>query len=468
MTSLQRGILVSRARKISGETYNEKERLFIPMFPTVSALFLARSLFTLSKPTDDMYGAINKFYLRLDSHHGAYSDCFSLPVFMSLFCSVNDNPDQARRERLWALKLLKDGTVDGYCYKAAARRHAPELLLSSVDAICSKKDPTGDEGECVLLLETIQVLIQRGGSSSFHHYFNAVGLLSWIQGTLQNVVQNLGNKAPAIGISYLKLIKVVLKKLSEEQECDDKLSIPHLDAINIARGVNDLWVLVTDKAVHDEEPYQKTKKSLFVVPTVCDIYSLLYELGTSRDAGEDAFPSMMPAVHPCGIPIKSCLNLIHFSENDSSFDRGKLIGSLCYLPMSIDFEQDAQDLDTFCQKALGCILSLENAPSSDGRDDQYLCDQQISSSVLQRISSLHLVLNQKIDSESKKSHRHQSSFVHQLLGCKRNLRRSQEWLKCFQVLVDLYSDCVTNEDDASFDDENDYALLLKNVVEKYK
>ena len=78
------------------------------MLPTVASTFLAKSLCILARPGDDLYGQMNRFFLRLDKFHGAFMDCFSLPAFVYLFCSVSTDTLQARKERIWALQLLKN------------------------------------------------------------------------------------------------------------------------------------------------------------------------------------------------------------------------------------------------------------------------------------------------------------------------------------------------------------------------
>ena len=137
-------------------------------------------------------------FLRLSNHHGAFTDCFSIPAFMSLFCSAHDSPDQARKERKWALNLLKDGTGDSYSYRMASRRHVPELLLTAFDALFIRQDFNKDDQECILLVESVEVLVKWRESSSFYHYFDAVGLTSWMQSSLNAIALNLDLKAPRV------------------------------------------------------------------------------------------------------------------------------------------------------------------------------------------------------------------------------------------------------------------------------
>jgi hypothetical protein len=57
--------MVIRAKYVIQKSDDENRSLRVPMFPNVGSLFLARSFFTLTKPADDLYSAINKSFLRL-------------------------------------------------------------------------------------------------------------------------------------------------------------------------------------------------------------------------------------------------------------------------------------------------------------------------------------------------------------------------------------------------------------------
>ena len=154
------------------------------MLPAVNSLFLARSVLILAKPAVKMYPAISKFFLRRENH-GTHINA-DLPAFMTLYWSAADGIVRARTERQWAVNLLKDGTLDELCYKVTARRRAPELLLTSFEILAKRSDNDHDKSEGLLLLDTIQNLLENDGILSFHHLVCTIGLFSWIKEVLQS------------------------------------------------------------------------------------------------------------------------------------------------------------------------------------------------------------------------------------------------------------------------------------------
>lgn len=126
----RRSMQMQKEKELSPQSNDDYSSIssIIPMLPTVASTFLAKSLYILTRPGDDLYSQINRFFLRLDKLHGAFMDCFSLPSFVYLFCSVSNDVLQARKERLWALQLLKSGMVDMTSYKVTICCHVPELL----------------------------------------------------------------------------------------------------------------------------------------------------------------------------------------------------------------------------------------------------------------------------------------------------------------------------------------------------
>jgi len=127
ISSIQRGLAVRRA--IQMQRYEAQEGIElggmeetihkhnIPMLPAVSAIFLAKAFLILSRPRDDMYSQMNRYFLRLTDYHGAFQDCFGLPAFLSLYCSASDELSRCRIERNWAPLTLKDSAVDEFCYR---------------------------------------------------------------------------------------------------------------------------------------------------------------------------------------------------------------------------------------------------------------------------------------------------------------------------------------------------------------
>jgi hypothetical protein len=181
LNCLRRGLLkkISMKRKTLDHHVDQPE---IPRLPVAVAIFLARSSLIVMKPEDPLYVAINRLFLKSDIDGGAFQDMNRIPGFVGLFCSSNEDAFQARKERLWALHLLKDSTLDSYSYALAASCHAPELIISSLDNFRSRESAGDKEGiEASLILEALTAFLVNGGFKAFRHLVGRMGLLSWIR-----------------------------------------------------------------------------------------------------------------------------------------------------------------------------------------------------------------------------------------------------------------------------------------------
>jgi hypothetical protein len=162
------------------------EKLCIPKLPGFTSLFLARASLVLCRPFDDMYPALNRYFLQPPTDLGAFQDLFRVPGFMSFFNSTAEEPGQARIHRLWALMLIRDGFVDGDCFKPLLSCHAPELLLTSLDGfrIRSSYEVKNRNEEASMLLSTVCKILVVGGSKAREFLLDRLGILWWIRSIL--------------------------------------------------------------------------------------------------------------------------------------------------------------------------------------------------------------------------------------------------------------------------------------------
>lgn len=238
--SVHRALVIRRAILMSREDNNGKKPppespvWVVPVFPGFSAIFLARSAFVLARPGESMFAPLNKFFLSIDSEHGAFRDMNRLPAFITFLCSSSDEPpDQARSERVWALKLFNAGFLDGYCFKMVSACHAPELLLTTLlnyrmHKVFDVRKQQDDE--CELLVQAVEIMIRRGGRHASHQLFGRMGLLSWLRSILESPAVNQILPTLASKISFLQLIatscrhavKYEADRKSIEQENENK------------------------------------------------------------------------------------------------------------------------------------------------------------------------------------------------------------------------------------------------------
>lgn len=441
INSLQRGLVVARAQKMmqtSKQSDNIDGIITIPMLPAVNALFLGRCLLTLVNPSDDLYGALNKSFLRLVAHHGAYTDFFSLPAFMTLFCSMNDNPDQARKERLWALCLLKDGIVDSYCYRMASRRHVPELLLTSFDALCSKDEHLSHDDECLALLETIQASIQHGGDASFYHYYHAVGILSWVQSSIQaNIL-----KSALVSMAFMKTLNVILAKANEEYERLGPQLRSCLDIVKLARSVVDVFRFLASKESYNLEKCVNHNALCQNVKLTSQILWSLCEL-QKKNVDTPLHPHYL---HQNGIPVNFCIEIIGAIKDYAPSFLRETVTALCHLPFETSsLKQDKVML--FSHEAIKSIFLTEN----NSRSGETLSTKAI----INRITDLSSITQ---DREGL------SRLLIRLFGSRQVLItkhiRSTEWLAYVRTIV-------KNLDLAAYDSDNKTDSLFRNLLEVF-
>ena len=389
------------------------------MLPNINSLFLSRSFFTVTKPADDLYSAINKSFLRLSNHHGAFIECLSLPVFMFLFCSAHDSPDQARKERKWALNLLKDGTVDSYSYRMASRRHVPELLLTAVDALFTRQDSNKDDQECILLVETVEALVKRGESSSFYHYFHAVGLTSWIQSSLNAIALNLDHKAPRVVRAFIQLTNNVIGKLANESLQVNIIShgLPNLNRINVARNVIDIVATCAVTKLGCRLVDVKGEMLQNALGILCSLYKIV-------DHQRDTIGTLQ--FHPYGLHLDSCLQIIESAKAAGTCDVTKLIVVLCLFP--IEANCSSEGASVFALEALQVILSdISSKGTAALSSHQFI-------SLLDRLS----VLSPFVTEDQRCC-----LIIEKLIGCRRilvtNYGLSTQWLSCVKIFVDGYA-----------------------------
>ena len=330
LDSVQRGIAVRRAITLARrkEEGTEDQQLLIPMFPAVSAVFLGWSALIVSRPSDAMFASANRSFLRLDDYHGAFKDCFALPAFISLFCgSFAEENSQARRERLWALQLLKDGVRDSYCYKVAARRHAPALIMTSFESLVCCGGLHDTDAEPYLLLEAIESLLLNGGHAARHHLISNLGLCSWLRGILIGKQHSFAFPSSKMLILFVRLVDNAFKcAVREDNEETGSVGDVRSEAMAMAGPL----VHACDKmccSIAAEPAIGETWRSLF---STLDTLSICSSLGLEGKA-----PPLFDSLRDDGIPMVSACTLLKAATESSEEASTKVSRALSTLPVSI-------------------------------------------------------------------------------------------------------------------------------------
>lgn len=431
INAIQRGLVLSRMNMQQKQDEHRSQMFHPPRIPNICSLYLARSLFILAKPSDNMYPAVNKSFLRQKEYHGAYTNWYSIPIFMTLFCSVSDAVDQSRKERLWALHLLNDGIVDTLSFRMVSRRHIPELLLTTFDAAVSRDGIIQDDGECILLLKSIETLVEKGGKGSFNHYFHSVGIMDWIQSSMVNVTLNAQQHSPDILAHFIQLTRAVIRKavydFPEDFRCSNIWT--GMDAIGIASGISDLYLKWNATRTIDSSVHTHTS----IISCVCEVFWSVVKLNEMNNV---SFKSHN--LNSNGMLLESCIKIVQQTEHIVPEYRIKALAAICSLPIADHSNMDQST--NFCTESLRMLL-LENLHNvSDLQPINY-------TTILHRISALSLYFKEQDQ---------YTTILNQLFGCRRILINyhglAGQWLDCVSSVVanfgkhaDMASTCLEYE-----------------------
>lgn len=154
----------------------------IPKLPTVSSVFLATACLVLTKPSDDLFVHVNRYFLNSGVDHGAFQDLFRLPAFVSLFCPNTDDHKLAVKQKRFAISLLRDSFVGDDCFRPVSACHALDLLFTAFISP-STGYRLGDETR-VLVLDALFRVVSESSTINLAQLIGRNGLLCWIRSVL--------------------------------------------------------------------------------------------------------------------------------------------------------------------------------------------------------------------------------------------------------------------------------------------
>lgn len=364
MSSLQRGLAVRRSMQIQKKDTQEGDEHLgvsatdinknkVPMLPAVSAIFLAKALMVISKPEDDMYGQVNRYFLRLTDYHGAFQDFFGIPSFLSLYCSSSDDISRSRIERKWALNILKDGVVDEFCYRIISQHHVPELVMSSFDFML---DDPESKSELFLTLEVIEVFLRAGGKNASDHLIQRQGILSWLHGILSwrqisHVLPDVPLKCKCLELITTAVGSFRCYGLGKDDE-NRVNSLSFYEKIPLANIAIRICLDGDDQAENEDGMLQESKNTL--LESTCNALWAIY-LADKQSNGLVVFQGVTSISEQCSL-LKKCVRLGILFE--------KVLAPLCALPLISD-ENDVSSAYIFCGLALSFLLEMKMQLSSD-------------------------------------------------------------------------------------------------------
>ena len=402
--SVQRGLAVRIAMRL--DPNESAPRLIVPKLPALSAVFLARAALIIMKPGDPMFSQMNRYFLRLDNGHGSFQDTNRLPAFISLFCSSSDEPGQARRERLWALQLLKDSFVEEYCYRMVDSCHAPELLMTSFESINARQGDDQHDTERMLLIDTIATLLSHGGRRAASHLIGRLGLLSWLRGQL--VAGNLIHILPSLEsrISFLRLLYTAVNMacLHLTVESSDR----HHLITESKTLFSSIVMLYDDSMSHGLMSEQKdaTEWGLFSVLT-CELLHALVKVTEDHGSSED-----LGDVEKFGILLAPASRML---QTIPQHLKKMAVTSLCLAPLCRD-STTSENAVTFSNLALSFLATNE-------------LNAEASAAVLRRVTLLMSMLEKELNSDSE--------ILDALLACRSQCLCAcrEAWFQCLEGVL---------------------------------
>jgi hypothetical protein len=411
--SVQRGLAVRVAMRLDPHE-QEPSWLNIPKLPALSAVFLARAALIIVKPGDQMFGPINRYFLRLDDGHGAFQDTNRLPAFISLFCSSANEPGQARRERLWALQLMKDSFVEEYCYRMIESCHAPELVMSNFQSIRSRQEDDQHDPERILLIDTLTSILENGGRRAASHLIGRLGLLSWIR--VQVISDDLIRLLPSVGsrIAFLRLTSVALSmsRLYLAKEDSEKYQL----LIESRSMISDVIMLYDDSIRQGPSSFLDqrgtTTPALLATlssDTLAVLVNIMKDLGSSEDVN---------SVQKYGIPLDRAIRMLQTIPQSL---KSTIILSLCIAPIRLD-EPAAENAVTFCEIVLSFLSTIQ-------------LDEETNKAALKRVSLLISLMEKRLDAAGY-------GLVDSLLSSRRACLQKcrYAWFECLKQVIDQMDD----------------------------
>lgn len=433
--AIRRSVLFSEAKN-EGQDLSKSHAWEVPQFSGFSALFLAHASLILARPGDNMYAAVNRFFLSIDSDHGAYQDMNRLPAFISMFCSSSDEPaGQARVERLWALELFKDGFLSEHCFRMAAACHAPELLLTSLNNVRMRSMTSNlkyQEEECLLIIEAIAQMVRRGGRNAAHSLFSRMGLLSWLRSLL--VSDQLLEIVPATAcrVALLELVSMAVSQAARYETINALSDDTPLLSEETAGLVQPTIQLCLSSIKHiqsllnqkkSDSLLEDEKKSTLLVSSYDALSSLKasFQLIQKQRKRDDIH------IRKHGMDLSSALKFLSLVSLSPQLDRRDVLGVLLSFPLCTD--SDKNTALEFSEKILEVL----------GQGAFVDVSEEWVQNALERIHSILLVFMQRGSTDNACI----SSFVQKLLDCR---TRCFQWRTCRALWLECLGEACRDGD----------------------
>eukprot|EP00980_Cylindrotheca_fusiformis_P009346 scaffold2047_cov129-Cylindrotheca_fusiformis.AAC.25 len=339
LNSIQRAFAIKQALiKSDGQQFR------LPALSPLVSTFLARASLSICKPDDAMYVPLNRYFLKNEKDHGAFADMNRLPGFISLFCSSSEDLQQARKERIWALQLLRDGFLDASCYRLVAACHAPELVLTAFGNVrLSEVSGEMKDAEFALLLNVVAKIVLFGSDRVTSHLVSRVGLISWMRSWCTS--RPLSETFPGVKsrVAFCELVCGVVKSASKDRKLRNDTFL---------HEVCGLFQPLVRLGVVDGYPVDAFQ---LLVQSVCDAIDAVSMV--TRQLSED---DMDFELGPLGVSLGTCIKFLNALNGTQ---QRKAAASFCSLPLSLHNSSANEAIELVPILLGSCLCSQSNSDS---------------------------------------------------------------------------------------------------------
>ncbi|KAL7565072.1 hypothetical protein ACA910_005082 [Epithemia clementina (nom. ined.)] len=301
----------------------------VPLIPPSCAVFVAKASLVLASPRDDVYSSVNRYFLRIDTDHGALQDFNRLPAFVPMFCSSTTADGLSLKERCWAVETLRDGFINETCFGPLMGCHAFELLLTRLELTVH----SGNDLEFGALVSAVCRVVECSGKLGLSHLICRLGLLSWL-GSLLTTRRVLQASARRL-CDLLNILSLVLEKARSVLELKE-----------IAMEVRGLPDAVMNSLTERIGSSNDNDTVLVWVPLRRFVYHL------SR-----LFPDTVNAINMLS-GIKASAATLFLTAKDDGCQQEKL-DSICTTALLQVDKYDVRGAVEFCTAVLRTLLSVE-------------------------------------------------------------------------------------------------------------
>lgn len=345
--SIQRSLVLRLSDENKNNSHESIEE--VPQLPGFSAVFLARASLILFHPADPLYQAINRAFLRSEEDAGGFQDLTRLPVFVALFCSSADTPDQLSAERRFALNLVKDGFTDPNNYKLLMQCHCPELILTSID-FALVRSSFGFDDDLQTLFVTLTKIITYGADRAASHLLSRLGLVSWARAFLFG---NYISSNMLVRVAFLKMLTAIL---DQGKHYDTVMPID--DFVAATRGIaQHILAFALEQPSCQSNGNEPRTNIGPLLHYTCEILYILSQAQNAINYDNHSTDAFQIHCQSDGIQVKSAIRFVDELRPHSNYFI-KAIVSICILPIQFQ-AADTSSLRRICNLLVDEYGSLQ-------------------------------------------------------------------------------------------------------------